>query len=68
VEQFERVAVSLATPGTQGAWIGRWRLMAIDGLQLDVADTAENEAAFSRLLVAFGDVLDDEALRHRTCA
>src|ERR1700712_3384536 len=48
-ELFERVAVPLATPGTPGAWLGRWRLMAIDGVQLDVADTAENEAEFSRL-------------------
>ena len=48
-ELFERVAVPLATPGTPGSWLGRWRLMAIDGVQLDVADTAENEAEFSRL-------------------
>lgn len=45
---FERVAVPLATPGTPGAWLGRYRLMAIDGLVLDAADTAENEEAFGR--------------------
>jgi hypothetical protein len=48
-ELFERVAVPLATPGSPGSWLGHWRLMAIDGVQLDVADTAENEDAFSRL-------------------
>jgi hypothetical protein len=28
---FERVAVPLARPGTPGAWLRSWRLMAIDG-------------------------------------
>lgn len=45
---FERVAVPLATAGTQGAWLGRRRLMAVDGVFLDVADTPENDATFSR--------------------
>jgi len=45
---FERAAVPLATPATIGAWQGPWRLMAIDGVTLDVPDTPENEAAFGR--------------------
>jgi hypothetical protein len=45
---FEQAAVPLATPATIGAWLGRWRLMAIDGVTLDVPDTADNEAAFGR--------------------
>ena len=45
---FERAAVALATPATIGAWQGPWRLMAIDGVTLDVPDTGENEAAFGR--------------------
>jgi hypothetical protein len=45
---FERAAVPLATPATIGGWQGRWRLMAIDGVTLDVPDTEENEAAFGR--------------------
>jgi hypothetical protein len=28
---FERVAVPLAAAGTPGAWLGKRRLMAIDG-------------------------------------
>ena len=45
---FEQAAVPLATPATIGAWLGRWRLMAIDGVTLDVPDTPDNEAAFGR--------------------
>jgi hypothetical protein len=45
---FELAAVPLATPATIGAWLGRWRLMAIDGVTLDVPDTPDNEAAFGR--------------------
>lgn len=41
-ELFARVAAPLARPGTPGAWLGRWRLMAIDGVMLDLADTAAN--------------------------
>src|SRR5215218_6815620 len=41
-ELFERVAVPLATAGTPGAWLGRWRLMAIDGVMLDLPDTEAN--------------------------
>jgi len=33
---------------TQGAWYRQWRLVAIDGSTLDVADTPANEAAFGR--------------------
>lgn len=45
---FWRVALPVAGPGAPGAWLGGWRLMAIDGVQMDVADTAENEATFGR--------------------
>ena len=33
---------------TEGAWYHEWLLVSIDGSTLDVADTAENEAAFGR--------------------
>ena len=33
---------------TQGAWYRDWRLVSLDGSELDVADTDENEAAFGR--------------------
>ena len=38
----------MATPATIGAWLGSWRLMAIDGVTLVVPDTGDNEAAFGR--------------------
>src|SRR4051794_11647245 len=37
-----------APPATKGAWSREWRLVSLDGSCLDVADTAENEAAFGR--------------------
>lgn len=43
---FDRVAVPIARPGTTGAWFHGWRVMAVDGVVLDVPDTAENLAAF----------------------
>jgi hypothetical protein len=46
---FERAAAPLATSSTIGAWLSnRWRLMAVDGVTLDVPDTVENEKAFGR--------------------
>jgi hypothetical protein len=38
----------MATERTKGAWYRGWRLVSLDGSTLDVADTAENEAAFGR--------------------
>lgn len=45
---FERAAVPLATPSTIGGWLGQWRLMAIDGVTVDVPDTPQNAAEFGR--------------------
>lgn len=45
---FERVAVPVAAPGAPGAWLGSRRLMAIDGVKLDVPDTPANVAGFGR--------------------
>src|SRR3954462_47160 len=45
---YERVVRPVATPATKGAWYRRWRLVSLDGSCLDVADTAENRAAFER--------------------
>lgn len=45
---FERVAVPLARPGTPGAWLRSWRLMAIDGVMIDVPDTEANLAAYGK--------------------
>jgi hypothetical protein len=43
---FERVAVPVAGPGTQGAWLVGRRLVAVDGTLLDCPDTPANVAEF----------------------
>lgn len=45
-ELFDRVARPMALRSTPGAWFRRWRVMAIDGVILDVADTPENNVEF----------------------
>jgi hypothetical protein len=45
---FAKVAAPLATKGTPGAFLGGRRLVAIDGMCLDVADTVENDTHFGR--------------------
>src|SRR3954452_7418523 len=45
---YERLVRPVATAATKGAWYREWRLVSLDGSCLDVADTAENEAAFGR--------------------
>ena len=39
---FEKIAEPLASAGTPGAWLGSRRLMAIDGVKMDVPDTPAN--------------------------
>ena len=43
---FEKVAGPVAGGLTRGAFLRDWRLMAIDGFELDVPDTPANAAAF----------------------
>src|SRR6266567_5984232 len=43
---FAEVAVPVAEELTAGAFLGPWRLMAIDGFEWDAPDTKENAAAF----------------------
>jgi hypothetical protein len=45
---FDRVAVPIARPGTRGGWFHGRRLMAIDGVVLDVQDTPANMADFGK--------------------
>src|SRR5215217_3403901 len=47
-ELFAEVARPLATSATKGAWYRDWRLVALDGTTLEVADTPANVAAFGR--------------------
>jgi Insertion element 4 transposase N-terminal len=42
---FGQVAVPVAELDTAGAFLGPWRLMAVDGMEWDVPDTAANRAA-----------------------
>jgi Insertion element 4 transposase N-terminal/Transposase DDE domain len=51
----ERLVRPVATPATRGAWYRAWRLVSLDGSCLDVADTAENEAAFGRPSASRGE-------------
>jgi len=52
---FEQTASPLATPATPGAWYRGWRLVAVDGTTLDVADTPANQAAFGRPATGRGE-------------
>ena len=45
-EVFEAVAEPVATRDTRGAWLRGWRLLAIDGFEVDLPDTSVNAAAF----------------------
>jgi Insertion element 4 transposase N-terminal len=45
-ELFAQVAVPVAEEETQGAFLGAWRLMAIDGFEWDVPATEQNATAF----------------------
>jgi hypothetical protein len=45
-ELFERVAVPCARYSTQGAWLRGWRLMALDGTDMEVFDSPENAERF----------------------
>jgi hypothetical protein len=45
---FARAVVPLATPATPGAWYRTWRVCAIDGTCLEVADTPANDQVFGR--------------------
>lgn len=45
-EVFEQVAGPVAERSTRGAWLRDWRLLAIDGFEVDLPDTAKNAAEF----------------------
>ena len=45
---FERIAVPMARAGTRGSWLRGLRVMAIDGLVLDVPATPDNDQEFGR--------------------
>jgi hypothetical protein len=43
---FEGVAQPVATMDTRGAWLRQWRLLAIDGFEVDLPDSDVNAAEF----------------------
>lgn len=45
-EIFESVAAPVGATDTRGAWLGRWRVLAIDGFDVDLPDTPGNAAEF----------------------
>jgi hypothetical protein len=45
-EIFESVVAPVGTMDTRGAWLRQWRVLAIDGFDVDMPDTPENAAAF----------------------
>jgi transposase IS4-like protein/DDE family transposase len=45
---FGRIAVPVARAGTPGAWLRGWRLTALDGVMVDMPDTAANLAVFGK--------------------
>ncbi len=45
-EVFEQVAGPVADRSTRGAWLRGWRLVAIDGFEVDVPDTKGNAEEF----------------------
>jgi len=45
---FRSLAVPVADASTRGAWVGSRRLMAIDGVMLDLQDTPDNVKEFPR--------------------
>src|SRR5690349_19993954 len=45
---FDRIAAPLGKLSTPGAWLRSWRLMAIDGVQIDVPDSEANLKEFGK--------------------
>ncbi len=45
---YREVVQPLAKKATRGAWLGRWRVVTLDGATFDVADSEKNAAAFGR--------------------
>jgi hypothetical protein len=56
-ELFTQVAVPVAEELTRGAFLGSWRLMAVDGFEWDAPDAKENAAEFGYA----GSGVDDRA-------
>jgi hypothetical protein len=51
---YQDLVGPIAQPQTRGARYRQWTLVSLDGSTLDLADTAENQAAFGRPVAARG--------------
>jgi hypothetical protein len=60
-EVFEQVAGPVANRGTREAWLRGWRLLGIDGFEVDVADTKGNAEEFG---TSTGSATPPTAVRH----
>ena len=54
---FARVAAPVGRPDTAGGWLAGRRLVAIDGMCVDVADSPANDEFFGRAGVSKGERL-----------
>ncbi len=52
---FDRIAKPMTAPGGGSGWFRSWRLMAFDGVMLDLPDTAANTEQFGRSGNAIAD-------------
>jgi hypothetical protein len=52
---FDRVAIPMTGPGGGRGWFHGWRIMALDGVMLDMPDTPANVEAFGRSGNSIGD-------------
>ena len=59
----DEVVQPMADPATKGAWYGGLRLVSLDGSTLDVADEADNAAAFTVDLEPAGGTVPFPQLR-----
>lgn len=48
-EIFESVVAPVGTTDTRGAWLRRWRVLAIDGFDVDLPDTPGNAPSLSHI-------------------
>lgn len=45
---YDQFVKPIATKATKGAWFKDWRIVSLDGSDIDVADTPENDKTFGR--------------------
>jgi hypothetical protein len=51
----DEIVKPIATESTQGAWYRQWRLVSLDGSELDIPDEAENRTVFEKAKTSRGE-------------